>query len=528
MKMKKRIIHWASLGSLGAFVCLGIGASSLAAETKTFLSPVYSIDKIYRSMEGPSSTQQVYLVDSPTPELLWITGFRTEMMQADGVTPSKPDYMCHVNVDLDPAKHHSTRLLTLSQGELSTQFPKGYGMPILSNDALSLTTQVLNLNDPHLKIQVRHKVTFEFVRDHDLKKPMKPLMNVVPFVMAPLEEPEPAKSGMAAVPTMHGDSCLPGMDMSTVHNAPNANGGSIYKGENGRSMSGHWVVPPGHSEVRFNVTQLMHLPFDTTLHFAAVHLHPYATSLELRDITANKTVFISHTRNPKGRIGLDAVENYSSAKGTPLYKDHQYELTSVYDNPSGKDSDSMAVMLLFLLDKEFKKPVLPTDAPAVATTAPRILMQTSLGDLTLALDPQAAPQTVRQFLALVQANVYEGVPASFVRPGFLIQWAQAAERATPLSLAQSALLKNLPLETGSLKHRRGVLSMAHYPNDPNSGQSSFCILFGDAPPLDGNYTAFGTVEAGESVLAALEATPNTSGRPDSRIEIKHMALLKRH
>src|SRR5665213_1268508 len=95
----KRLLTFAGVCALA----LGCWAASDAplVQTKVFLSPVYSIDKIYRSMEGPTSTQQVYLLDAPQPELLWITGFRTEMMGEDGETPSKPEFMCHVNLDFD-------------------------------------------------------------------------------------------------------------------------------------------------------------------------------------------------------------------------------------------------------------------------------------------------------------------------------------------------------------------------------------------------------------------------------------------
>src|SRR5579871_4232775 len=76
----------------------------LLAESKEILSPVYTVDRIYKSMEGPQSTQQVTLLEGP-PELVWITGFRTEMVEADGKTPTLPEFMCHVNLDFNATKH---------------------------------------------------------------------------------------------------------------------------------------------------------------------------------------------------------------------------------------------------------------------------------------------------------------------------------------------------------------------------------------------------------------------------------------
>jgi hypothetical protein len=58
----------------------------------------------------------------------------------------------------------------------------------------------------------------------------------------------------------------------------------------------------------------------------------------------------------------------------------------------------------------------------------------------------------------------------------------------------------LAAEFSALKHRRGTLSMARYDDRPDSGETSFSILLGDAPHLDGKYTVFGQLESGEDVL----------------------------
>ncbi|MEO1934827.1 MAG: hypothetical protein ABGX04_08605, partial [Myxococcales bacterium] len=83
------------------------------------------------------------------------------------------------------------------------------------------------------------------------------------------------------------------------------------------------------------------------------HLHPFAESLELRDLTAKETVFISHATNRKDSIGLKEVESYSSTEGLILFKDHEYSLISVYDNDSGERQDAMASMFLYMLDTKF-------------------------------------------------------------------------------------------------------------------------------------------------------------------------------
>jgi hypothetical protein len=130
----------------------------------------------------------------------------------------------------------------------------------------------------------------------------------------------------------------------------------------GRVLSGHFVVPRGRSERKTLVTKWLHIPYDTTVHFIAVHVHPFCESLALRDLNTGKTLFKSTMRGPKKGIGLENVSYFSSEKGIPVYKDHEYEMVSVYQNSSGENQDAMATFFLYLLDKEFKKPNLVATA----------------------------------------------------------------------------------------------------------------------------------------------------------------------
>jgi hypothetical protein len=88
----------------------------------------------------------------------------------------------------------------------------------------------------------------------------------------------------------------------------------------------------------------------------AIHLHPFAESLELRDLTTKQSIYKAKTRQADHGIGLAHVDFFSSESGIPLYKDHEYEVVSVYENTSNEPQDSMAVMNLYLHDKRFRKP----------------------------------------------------------------------------------------------------------------------------------------------------------------------------
>src|SRR5262245_66582643 len=84
-----------------------IAPPRIPAQTYRVLSETYTIDKKYRSMEGPSSMQRITIGDPTKAELLWITGIRTEMVGEDGATARRPELMCNVNVDLEASFHQA-------------------------------------------------------------------------------------------------------------------------------------------------------------------------------------------------------------------------------------------------------------------------------------------------------------------------------------------------------------------------------------------------------------------------------------
>jgi cyclophilin family peptidyl-prolyl cis-trans isomerase len=158
----------------------------------------------------------------------------------------------------------------------------------------------------------------------------------------------------------------------------------------------------------------------------------------------------------------------------------------------------------------------------------RVILHTLAGDLVLALYPEAAPRTVAQFLGLVRNGVFDTTHFRRLEPGFVLQVGVAEDRIIPLNKAQKALLKKLPGEMGNgLKHHRGVLSMARYDGDKNSAVSSFSILLGDAPHLDGEYTIFGEIEGGIEVLQVLEEVPtNPDHTPRVRLSINYAEVAE--
>jgi hypothetical protein len=204
------------------------------------MSMRYDIDRIYKSMTGPSSRQPVQMLEGP-PELVWITGAHVRMADGDGRRPMPDYFMCHTNLDMDVEKHRSI---------------------------------------------------FHFQGDRS-----------------------------------------------------------------GRHFTGHWLVTPGREENHTQVTTMMDLAADTTIHFIGAHLHPFAESVALRDLTTDETIFRGTARNLDEQLGLAEVQWFSSVEGVPVFANHEYEIVSVYNNTSGQNQDAMAALYLYVLDPEFKKPL---------------------------------------------------------------------------------------------------------------------------------------------------------------------------
>ena len=128
----------------------------------------------------------------------------------------------------------------------------------------------------------------------------------------------------------------------------------------------------------------------------------------------------------------------------------------------------------------------------------RITMQDG-GVIDLALDAQAAPITVENFLKLVNDGFYDGLTFHRIIPGFMIQGGcpEGTGMGGPGWHIKGEFARNGV--ANPIKHTRGVISMARA-MDPNSAGSQFFIMHEDAPHLDGGYAAFGHVVAGMDVV----------------------------
>ena len=146
------------------------------------------------------------------------------------------------------------------------------------------------------------------------------------------------------------------------------------------------------------------------------------------------------------------------------------------------------------------------------------------GVIKAELYPEVAPNTVNNFISLIQAGFYDGLIFHRVIPGFMIQGGcpQGIGIGGPGYSITGEFARNGV--QNELKHDRGVLSMARAMN-PNSAGSQFFIMVERAPHLDGDYAAFGKVTEGMDVADRIvSASRDRSDKPYADQRMKKVTV----
>ncbi len=170
---------------------------------------------------------------------------------------------------------------------------------------------------------------------------------------------------------------------------------------------------------------------------------------------------------------------------------------------------SLAIVVVVLLFG------LSVPAAAEGPANPQVTIEVGdVGTVVVELYPDVAPNTVNNFLSLVQAGFYDGTIFHRVIPGFMVQGGDPTGTGTggPGYAIAGEFSQNG--FANDLKHERGVISMARAQN-PDSAGSQFFIMVADAPHLDGAYAGFGKVVSGMEVIDQVVNQPrNRMDRPD--------------
>ena len=202
-----------------------------------------------------------------------------------------------------------------------------------------------------------------------------------------------------------------------------------------------------------------------------------------------------------GRVteGMDVVERISQ---TPV------------------DADGVAVtpvrILKVTLEKKKVEPFLTATPEEMRRT---VTLKTTLGNIRIRMEPDWAPNHVRRFVMLTSTGWYDGTVFHRVSKGFVVQGGMPDGRSTGRTHPADRWVRPLKGEfRKDVQHTRGIVSMARM-SDPDSATTSFFLVLGPAPHLDGQYSAFGRIIEGMEVLDAFEKEEVDGETPKRRLEL---------
>ncbi|PWT88472.1 MAG: hypothetical protein C5B55_13050 [Blastocatellia bacterium] len=162
-------------------------------------------------------------------------------------------------------------------------------------------------------------------------------------------------------------------------------------------------------------------------------------------------------------------------------------------------------------------------APVEKMAGQCVTLETELGAIEIAMMPEVAPESVRNFLNLATTHSLDTTTFSRIVKDFVIQGGnlQTSEHWN-LDLARRMSHK-IPDEPGIVKHVRGIVSMART-EEANSATTHFFILVGNGSHLDGKFSAFGTVTKGIEVADAINHAPADGEKPEKPIKINRAVV----
>lgn len=170
-----------------------------------------------------------------------------------------------------------------------------------------------------------------------------------------------------------------------------------------------------------------------------------------------------------------------------------------------------------------------TAPPAGQAANPRVLIETSKGNITVEVFPAQAPQSAGNFLNYAKTGFYDGLVFHRVIPGFMIQ-------TGGMTADMQEKPKNAPIQNeadNGLTNLRGTLAMARTA-DPHSASSQFFINVKDnaflnhrgQTPQGWGYAVFGQVVDGMDVVDAIVAVPRGNRGPHGDVPLEPIVMKR--
>lgn len=166
----------------------------------------------------------------------------------------------------------------------------------------------------------------------------------------------------------------------------------------------------------------------------------------------------------------------------------------------------------------------PFDGASVEKMAAQcVTLETEAGAIQLAMIPEVAPESVRNFLNLAATGALDTTTFSRVVKDFVIQGGNLSTSEKWSEVLAKRSTRKIPDEPGLVKHVRGIVSMART-DEPNSASTHFFILVGNGSHLDSKFAAFGKVAKGIEVADAINQAPVDGEKPVKPVRINRVVV----
>jgi len=155
-----------------------------------------------------------------------------------------------------------------------------------------------------------------------------------------------------------------------------------------------------------------------------------------------------------------------------------------------------------------------------------VVLETSVGNIVIEFFSFDAPYHVQNFITLTESGFYDGTLFHRIIPGFMIQGGDPNTiNGDQNTWGQGGPDERLDEEFNSIKHNRGIVSMARG-GDVNSAGSQFFIIHEDSNFLDGEYTVFGRIASEESFKTLDKIAAVQTGTNDRPIDLEKVKIIK--
>lgn len=183
-------------------------------------------------------------------------------------------------------------------------------------------------------------------------------------------------------------------------------------------------------------------------------------------------------------------------------------------------SITISILFIGLTNQVFAQSNEPNPSDSV------VIMETELGKIVIGFFPNDAPNHVQNFISLSESGFYDETLFHRIIPGFMIQGGDPNTiDGDPSTWGMGGPEERLEAEFNTIKHNRGIVSMARSA-DPDSGGSQFFIVHENSNFLDEQYTVFGRILTEESFDTLDKIASVSTGNRDNPLNPEQVRISK--